>query len=164
MLRTRRSRNRSALLLACRWKRCCFQHGQSPGNGFARQRRTSWRWILTPLDGINEAQPLAVASQFPAATDLVAARIYATSLGLYEEPAPMASIVDAVLTPGWTSYHHRLQCQTWRGRTDTRGRGMRWVRFWATAVSRLSGTSSQEHLRQSGWRFCNYLTYYPMAG
>ena len=50
---------------------------------------------------------------FSADSDLVAARIYATSLGLYELRLNGQRVGDAVLTPGWTSYDNILQYQTY---------------------------------------------------
>ncbi|MFO7679536.1 MAG: glycoside hydrolase family 78 protein [Chloroflexota bacterium] len=50
---------------------------------------------------------------FNVKSDLVTARIYATSLGLYELRLNGQGVGDAVLTPGWTSYHYRLQYQTY---------------------------------------------------
>jgi alpha-L-rhamnosidase len=44
---------------------------------------------------------------------LVAARVYVTSLGLYELRLNGQRVGDAVLAPGWTSYDHRLQYQTY---------------------------------------------------
>jgi len=41
------------------------------------------------------------------------ARLYATSLGLYEVHLNGARVGDQLFTPGWTSYHHRLQYQTY---------------------------------------------------
>lgn len=43
----------------------------------------------------------------------ISARIYATSLGLYELQLNGRRVGDAVLTPGWTSYDSRLQYQTY---------------------------------------------------
>jgi alpha-L-rhamnosidase len=50
---------------------------------------------------------------FSAGSGIVAARIYATSLGLYELQLNGRRVGDAVLTPGWTSYDHRIQYQTY---------------------------------------------------
>jgi len=50
---------------------------------------------------------------FGAASGIVAARIYATSLGLYELQLNGQRVGDAVLTPGWTSYDHRIHYQTY---------------------------------------------------
>jgi len=44
---------------------------------------------------------------------IVAARAYVTSRGLYELELNGAKVGDQVLTPGWTSFDHRLQYQTW---------------------------------------------------
>ncbi len=41
------------------------------------------------------------------------ARLYITSLGLYEAEINGEKVGDQVLTPGWTSYHSRVQYQTY---------------------------------------------------
>ena len=41
------------------------------------------------------------------------ARIYATALGLYELELNGVRVGDSYFTPGWTSYKHRLQVQTY---------------------------------------------------
>ncbi len=41
------------------------------------------------------------------------ARAYVTSLGLYELEINGRRVGDQLFTPGWTSYHHRLQYQTY---------------------------------------------------
>ena len=41
------------------------------------------------------------------------ARLYATAHGVYEAELNGAVVGDAVLAPGWTSYHHRLRYQTY---------------------------------------------------
>ena len=41
------------------------------------------------------------------------ARVYVTSLGLYELHLNGQRVGDGVLTPGWTSYNNRLQYQTY---------------------------------------------------
>lgn len=51
--------------------------------------------------------------EFTAQGSVVAARIYATSLGLYELRLNGQRVGDGLLTPGWTSYEHRLQYQTY---------------------------------------------------
>lgn len=45
--------------------------------------------------------------------EVVAARIYATSLGVYELRLNGQRVGDAVLAPGWTSYKRRIQYQTY---------------------------------------------------
>jgi len=72
-------------------------------------------WITPDWDedtGRSQPAPL-LRRKFNAKSDLVAARIYATSLGLYELRLNGQRVGDAVLTPGWTSYDHRLQYQTY---------------------------------------------------
>lgn len=51
--------------------------------------------------------------RFQTEGSIASARIYATSLGLYELRLNGQRVGDAVLTPGWTSYEHRLQYQTY---------------------------------------------------
>ncbi|MCL4266322.1 MAG: family 78 glycoside hydrolase catalytic domain [Anaerolineae bacterium] len=76
-----------------------------------------WRadWIAPGWDeDVSQPQPAPLLRRdFTADGSLVAARIYATSLGLYELRLNGQRVGDAVLTPGWTSYHHRLQYQTY---------------------------------------------------
>ncbi len=78
---------------------------------------TDWQanWITPDWDedsSQSHPSPLLRRS-FNAESGLVSARIYATSLGLYELRLNGQRVGDAVLTPGWTSYHHRLQYQTY---------------------------------------------------
>jgi alpha-L-rhamnosidase len=72
-------------------------------------------WI-TPewTEDTSQPQPVPLLRRsFRAAGGLVAARLYATSLGLYEVWLNGRRVGDALLAPGWTSYHHRLQYQTY---------------------------------------------------
>ena len=43
---------------------------------------------------------------------LVSARLYVTALGVYEARLNGVRVGDQLLSPGWTSYHHRLRYQT----------------------------------------------------
>lgn len=78
---------------------------------------SSWQadWIAPDWEeDAGQPQPAPLLRRhFSVAGDVVAARIYATSLGLYEVRLNGRRVGDAVLTPGWTSYHHRLQYQTY---------------------------------------------------
>ncbi|MCA9872541.1 MAG: family 78 glycoside hydrolase catalytic domain, partial [Anaerolineales bacterium] len=78
---------------------------------------STWQaeWITPDWDeDANQPQPAPLLRRhFKAASGIVTARIYATSLGLYELQLNGQRISDAVLTPGWTSYNHRLQYQTY---------------------------------------------------
>jgi alpha-L-rhamnosidase len=72
-------------------------------------------WITPAWDedtGRSQPAPL-LRRDFTAGSGLVAARLYATSLGLYELRLNGQRVGDGLLTPGWTSYHHRLQYQTY---------------------------------------------------
>ncbi|MGD8413758.1 MAG: family 78 glycoside hydrolase catalytic domain, partial [Candidatus Latescibacterota bacterium] len=72
-------------------------------------------WISpTWEEDLTEPQPAPLLRhEFVAAGDVRRARLYVTSLGLYEMHLNGDVVGDAVLTPGWTSYDHRLQYQTY---------------------------------------------------
>ncbi len=72
-------------------------------------------WITPDWEeDTSRSQPAPLLRRnFNAKSDLIAARIYATSLGLYELRLNGQRVGDAVLTPGWTSYENRLQYQTY---------------------------------------------------
>jgi alpha-L-rhamnosidase len=72
-------------------------------------------WITPDWDeDVSRPQPAPLLRRsFRAATGIVAARIYVTSLGLYELRLNGQRVGDAVLTPGWTSYNRRIQYQTY---------------------------------------------------
>lgn len=50
---------------------------------------------------------------FAAGGAVASARVYATSLGVYELSLNGVRVGDAFLTPGWTNYHKRLQVQAY---------------------------------------------------
>jgi len=50
--------------------------------------------------------------EFDARRDVREARLYVTALGVYEARINGTVVGDHVLSPGWTSYHHRLRYQT----------------------------------------------------
>lgn len=72
-------------------------------------------WITPDWDeDPDRPQPVPLLRRrFQIKGSIVTARIYASSLGLYELRLNGQRVSDAVLTPGWTSYHHRLQYQTY---------------------------------------------------
>jgi alpha-L-rhamnosidase len=72
-------------------------------------------WITPDWDeDVSQPQPAPLLRRpFGLEGDVVAARIYATALGLYELRLNGQRVGDALLTPGWTSYHHQLQYQTY---------------------------------------------------
>ena len=70
------------------------------------------RWITHTLPVEETACPSFVR-RFSAARPLRAARLYATACGVYEAEINGKKVGDAFLAPGWTSYHKRLQYQTY---------------------------------------------------
>jgi len=72
-------------------------------------------WITPDWDDAeDEARPAPfLRYTFAVDGEVRAARLYATSLGLYELYLNGRRVGDAVLTPGWTSYRKRLQYQTY---------------------------------------------------
>jgi alpha-L-rhamnosidase len=72
------------------------------------------RWIEASGDVPSKASQPApmLRGSFTVKGAVKAARAYVTSLGLYELEINGKRVGDQVFTPGWTSYHHRLQYQT----------------------------------------------------
>jgi alpha-L-rhamnosidase len=72
-------------------------------------------WITPDWDeDTSRPQPAPLLRRsFTAESGIAAARIYATSLGLYALWLNGRPVGEALLTPGWTSYDHRLQYQTY---------------------------------------------------
>nr|WP_238650286.1 glycoside hydrolase family 78 protein [Paenibacillus piscarius] len=72
-------------------------------------------WITAPLACLAEdaEQCPLLRGSFRVDRPVARARIYVTSLGLYELELNGERVGDAYLTPGWTSYSHRLQYQTY---------------------------------------------------
>ncbi|HHW47542.1 MAG TPA: family 78 glycoside hydrolase catalytic domain [Clostridiaceae bacterium] len=72
--------------------------------------------FITPDFGVesqdSEACPM-LRKTFKVNGKVKSARIYATSLGLYELYLNEARVGDLLFTPGWTSYNKRLQYQTY---------------------------------------------------
>jgi alpha-L-rhamnosidase len=68
-------------------------------------------WITADI-GDEEVCPLLRRS-FVLDEKPIGARLYITALGLYEARLNGDRVGDAVLTPGWTSYHHQIQYQTY---------------------------------------------------
>jgi alpha-L-rhamnosidase len=73
------------------------------------------RWIEAARDeGARASQPAPMLrGTFAVKGKVRSARAYVTSLGLYELEINGQRVGDQLLTPGWTSYHHRLQYQTY---------------------------------------------------
>jgi len=72
-------------------------------------------WIGPPPgagDSLPSPSPL-LRRAFRVRGPVASARVYATSLGVYELHLNGQRVGDQLLTPGWTSYRHRLQYQTY---------------------------------------------------
>ena len=83
--------------------------------GLLNHNQWNAEWITPDWDedtGKPQPAPL-LRREFQSDGDLVSARLYSTSLGLYELRMNGEKVGDAVLTPGWTSYDNRLQYQTY---------------------------------------------------
>ncbi len=71
-------------------------------------------WITDFLAPDSDDEPCNVfRSTFQVYGPVIAARIYATCLGMYELHLNGQRVGDWLLTPGWTSYDTRLQYQTY---------------------------------------------------
>ncbi|MBU7592721.1 alpha-L-rhamnosidase [Metabacillus halosaccharovorans] len=70
------------------------------------------KWITPKKQGVEE-EVFALRNTLTLKDDILSARVYVTSLGIYQLYINGTEIGDALLTPGWTSYHHRLQYQTY---------------------------------------------------
>ncbi|CAM4500562.1 alpha-L-rhamnosidase [Paenibacillus endophyticus] len=72
-------------------------------------------WIAAPLELLPvDAEPLPLLRKsFELSGTVKEARLYATSLGIYELELNGQRVGDSYFTPGWTSYGHTLQTQTY---------------------------------------------------
>ena len=70
-------------------------------------------WITPAWEDELSASPPApmLRGTFEAARSIRSARAYVTSLGLYEMAINGRRVGDALFTPGWTAYRHRIQYQ-----------------------------------------------------
>jgi alpha-L-rhamnosidase len=73
------------------------------------------RWITPDRDeDTSKPQPAPMLrGTFVVEGKVASARAYVTSLGLYQLELNGRAVGDQVFTPGWTSYHHRVQYQTY---------------------------------------------------
>jgi len=83
--------------------------------GLLRPEDWKAQWIEPGLDeDVSKPQPAPLLRrEFEVAGDVRSARAYVTAHGLYELELNGRRVGDQVFTPGWTSYRHRLQYQTY---------------------------------------------------
>lgn len=77
---------------------------------------SEWQAVFISADNDNSPNNSAgslLRKTFTTKSDISSARLYATSLGLYELNLNGYRVGEALLTPGWTSYKKRLQYQTY---------------------------------------------------
>ncbi|MFO8002426.1 MAG: family 78 glycoside hydrolase catalytic domain [Marinilabilia sp.] len=79
--------------------------------------QSDWKaqWICAPWDDDTEPPRPAVMmrNEFSLKGEVESARMYASSLGLYEMEINGQRVGDQFFTPGWTSYGERVQYQTY---------------------------------------------------
>lgn len=76
--------------------------------------RKNWKaeWITHTLAKDSTACPVFIR-MFDLQKEVKAARLYITACGVYEAAVNGKKAGEAFMAPGWTSYHHRLQYQTY---------------------------------------------------
>lgn len=80
-------------------------------------KRTDWQalWIGAPFwGGPRTSSPAPyLRREFTLQKQIIAARLYATAIGVYECHINDTRIGDVLLTPGWTDYFKRIQYQVY---------------------------------------------------
>ena len=73
------------------------------------------QWITPAATDINpESEPaFLLRKRFELKDNVASARVYATAAGMYEIYVNGQRVSDDLFAPGWTSYHHRMQVQTY---------------------------------------------------
>ncbi|MGN1142179.1 MAG: family 78 glycoside hydrolase catalytic domain [Oliverpabstia sp.] len=102
--------------------RCRIQVWDNHGNeaegeakfetGLMHPEKIGAEWITHSFSEDETACPVFFR-EFEIKKEVKRARIYATSLGLYEITLDGKRVGDVFFTPGWTNYHKRLQYQTY---------------------------------------------------
>ncbi|MEN1990517.1 glycoside hydrolase family 78 protein [Paenibacillus hubeiensis] len=84
-----------------------FETGLLEGSNFQAE------WITHPFPS-EETAPPVFSKEFTVEKEIQQARIYATSLGVYEIAINGTRVGENYFAPGWTNYNERLQYQTYR--------------------------------------------------
>lgn len=99
-----------------------FETGLLSGTAFEGKAK----WITHGLPAEEKASPVFTIS-FTVRKPVSKARLYATACGLYEAEVNGEKVSDTYFAPGWTSYHKRLQYQTYAVNTVCEGKNT--IRF-----------------------------------
>lgn len=83
-----------------------FETGLLKGSNFKAE------WITHPFSA-EETAPPVFTKDFAVEKEIKQARIYASSLGVYEITINGKRVGDSYFAPGWTNYNKRLQYQTY---------------------------------------------------
>lgn len=82
--------------------------------GFLKAEDWKAKWIQNKASAQNESGPVPMfRKDFLLKGNVNKARLYITSLGLYEAYINGERIGEAYFTPGWTSFHNQLQYQVY---------------------------------------------------
>ena len=81
--------------------------------GLLGQENWKAEWITHSFDAEETACPVFSKKIELGGKTLRCARIYATALGVYDIAVNGKKVGDTFLAPGWTSYHNRLQYQSY---------------------------------------------------
>jgi len=82
--------------------------------GFLKPEEWAAKWIQSAEETDGKAMPSPIFNKiFKVEKELEQARLYISSHGLYEAKINGKKIGNYHLTPGWTSYHQRLQYQVY---------------------------------------------------
>lgn len=89
--------------------------GQENGffeTGLLRQENWKANWITHTLPEVETACPV-FTQNYVLNKEVKNARLYATAAGVYEAFINGKRVDDSYMAPGWTSYHNRIQYQTY---------------------------------------------------
>lgn len=81
--------------------------------GLLSQKNWKGKWITHNMEEKATACPIFTKSFHAKNVQINKARMYATACGVYEIEINGEKADDTFLAPGWTSYHNRLQYQTY---------------------------------------------------
>lgn len=74
---------------------------------------SEWQAVLIEPVRDERGPAALLRRSFTAQGEVVRARLHITAHGVYEAELNGERVGDHTLTPGWTSYRHRLRCQTY---------------------------------------------------